>query len=934
MSQWENLHESSLTVMFRLTKFLVIVFLLAHIAACIWVGIAMVYVVGDNPHLRASQEFFKSIDWHPRCWLVRAEFDGHNRPRTYLFTLYWAFTTLTTVGYGDITAELPLEIGWTILMMSLGTCLFGYIIGNVASVMTHEDETAVLIRNKIQSVTAYMRYREFPRSLANKIQRHYEYSWKRTQVYNEEEILLELPTTVRTEVALYIHRETIMKVPFLKELGEDVIPMLVLKLKPINASPRDVIIKEDYFGEEMYFVVEGECKMFLGGGKVSVPRNLAKRRHKVGSWVSKARTSLSRSDTPEEEKEETRREMEIHIGQIAKGDYFAEYAIILDFAKHPVSVRSQTYCDLFSMSKEDFEDISDHFPNVFDQVIMIGQKRYLHLMRKLQQKRRWATAALVRGVSLQKIEGEDSQDSRNEPMGFAERIRRRRSLQAMILQRKESMEKAKEKTRKNSSGSAGASKSTVLPINGTLPGIASSKYKSNESKDFNEEEDSQQVKPPRRFSLLPQVSLMKVKFSSGLPTSNKKLLQPPETPAKKPLLKGLASNGSLDSQGSSGSFKKSLLSSRISENGEDSSRSSKSSSKSISRKEHNDSYRTLKDKLKESVQEMKGSLSVSTKHLHLGGSESLGSSCRDIDSGSTASTPMPTRMRSRSEEFKPKLSIHMLAKIKMWKNRAVMNVALNNMRSKEKRHRQRIHRKFKGLDSRHSFISQPSFSGEPQSARRGHRGGGGLNREAVHEILTPLNSEMQNVVAHQEVIDQRLEKIESMLHTMFEHAEEGNESMVAMARILGQLANNEGITALSPATRALCHMDSRFTVEDASLRSSDVSNQLTASPKFKGNIDKVDKSVGPENNNDEDETDKDIAEISSSFLNRKRESGSPRAISKAKHSRSPSPDNKKPFEVLRLESVGADSIESTSQMINFVENKIDEQDSLQKDTLS
>uniref|UniRef100_A0A7S3UWV7 Cyclic nucleotide-binding domain-containing protein n=1 Tax=Heterosigma akashiwo TaxID=2829 RepID=A0A7S3UWV7_HETAK len=164
-----------------------------------------------------------------------------------------------------------MEIAWTILVMIGGTSLFGFVIGNVASVMTHEDETAMLVKAKIQSVLAYMRYRDFPDTLARKIRRHYEYSWKRSQVYNEEEILLELPTALRTEVALYIHKDTIIKVPFLKELGDDVIPMLVLKLKPINASPRDIIIKEDYFGEEMYFCVEGELKSYLGGGKISVP---------------------------------------------------------------------------------------------------------------------------------------------------------------------------------------------------------------------------------------------------------------------------------------------------------------------------------------------------------------------------------------------------------------------------------------------------------------------------------------------------------------------------------------------------------------------------------------------------------------------------------------------------------------------------------------
>ena len=70
--------------------------------------------------------------------------------RRYVVALYWALTTLTTVGYGDVIPYTTLELVWTCVVMFVGTCTFGYIIGNVASLITHEDETAVLIRDKVR----------------------------------------------------------------------------------------------------------------------------------------------------------------------------------------------------------------------------------------------------------------------------------------------------------------------------------------------------------------------------------------------------------------------------------------------------------------------------------------------------------------------------------------------------------------------------------------------------------------------------------------------------------------------------------------------------------------------------------------------------------------------------------------------------------------
>jgi len=454
--QWESLNENSVTLVFRLSKFLMIMFLMSHISACVFMGITMFYIPDDGRAgilTHASMDFeypFEHIEFNPSSWIVEKGFDGFGRGRTYLITLYWAFTTLTTVGYGDITAFLPLEIAWTILVMILGTSLFGYIIGNVASVMTHEDETSVLIKNKIKSVMAYMRYRNFPTELANKIKRHYEFSWKRSQVYNEEEIISELPATVQMEVALYIHRETIMKVPFLRELGDDVIPMLVLKLKPILASPRDVIIKEDYFGKEMYFVAEGKLKMYIDGGQVPAGTNyvvpwtvtLAKLRKKSpnASFI-KRQKALKVID--EKEMEEQTRELEIFVGQIKKGDYFAEYSILLDSTKHPNSVRTLKTCDLFSMSKAAFEEISAQHPSVYQQVVKVGKKRFLDLMTKLEAKRSWGTKAYADGVSIELIEGEEeyktkvSRFSDKQPMGLADRWRRRRSIINTIQKKNE-----------------------------------------------------------------------------------------------------------------------------------------------------------------------------------------------------------------------------------------------------------------------------------------------------------------------------------------------------------------------------------------------------------------------------------------------------------------------------------------------------------------
>jgi len=108
-----------------------------------------------------------------------------------------------------MTPEKDSEIVCCCMVMLIGTCIFGYIIGNVTSLITHEDECSVLIREKITAINSYMNYRHLSPDIKQKIRNHFEYSWKRATVFNENEILQELPTSLRTEVALFINSEII-----------------------------------------------------------------------------------------------------------------------------------------------------------------------------------------------------------------------------------------------------------------------------------------------------------------------------------------------------------------------------------------------------------------------------------------------------------------------------------------------------------------------------------------------------------------------------------------------------------------------------------------------------------------------------------------------------------------------------------------------------
>ena len=57
----------------------------------------------------------------------------------YLAALYWTFTTMSTVGYGDITARTGLEQFLAIVLMLFGVVFFSFVIGSISSIFNRLD---------------------------------------------------------------------------------------------------------------------------------------------------------------------------------------------------------------------------------------------------------------------------------------------------------------------------------------------------------------------------------------------------------------------------------------------------------------------------------------------------------------------------------------------------------------------------------------------------------------------------------------------------------------------------------------------------------------------------------------------------------------------------------------------------------------------------
>lgn len=64
-----------------------------------------------------------------------------NSSDKYLTSIYWTVTTITTVGYGDVSISTNLERVFCIALMVLGVVAFGLLSGSLTNILSNYDVT-------------------------------------------------------------------------------------------------------------------------------------------------------------------------------------------------------------------------------------------------------------------------------------------------------------------------------------------------------------------------------------------------------------------------------------------------------------------------------------------------------------------------------------------------------------------------------------------------------------------------------------------------------------------------------------------------------------------------------------------------------------------------------------------------------------------------
>jgi len=183
----------------------------------------------------------------------------------YTVASYWAFTTMTTVGYGDISASTIAERLWAILGMLVGGFVFSGLIGAMSKLINSRDLSKQAYKDKMDVVGAFVKDSKLPNELRLRVLRFF----RRQEVhaYEEHSLLSQLPFKERMDMLWYNYGSLIMSVPVFRTANRMFLGEIMNSLEPMNLQPGTMIVYQGESASHVYLIAKGLVELLCDDGE-------------------------------------------------------------------------------------------------------------------------------------------------------------------------------------------------------------------------------------------------------------------------------------------------------------------------------------------------------------------------------------------------------------------------------------------------------------------------------------------------------------------------------------------------------------------------------------------------------------------------------------------------------------------------------------------
>ncbi|XP_072381885.1 voltage-gated delayed rectifier potassium channel KCNH8 isoform X1 [Diabrotica undecimpunctata] len=307
-----------------LTLLMLFFTLVAHWLACIWYVIAEKEVDTDLGWIHTLAERLHL----PHAYNVTS-LDA------YVTALYFTCSSLTSVGFGNVSANTTNEKIFSICVMLIGALMHAVVFGNVTAIIQRMYSRRSLYQQKWRDLKDFLTLHQIPKELKQRMQDYFQTMWSLNHGIDIHETLKEFPEELRGDVSMHLHRE-ILQLPIFEAASQGCLKLLSLHIRTNFCAPGEYLIHRGDALSYIYYICNGSMEVVQNNMVVAI---LGKG-DLVGSDINMHLQHSSNGPSSENQRE---RSTDIVI-------------------KSSSDVRALTYCDLKCIHMQGLVDVLRLYP--------------------------------------------------------------------------------------------------------------------------------------------------------------------------------------------------------------------------------------------------------------------------------------------------------------------------------------------------------------------------------------------------------------------------------------------------------------------------------------------------------------------------------------------------------------------------------------------
>uniref|UniRef100_A0A4W5KCZ6 Voltage-gated delayed rectifier potassium channel KCNH4 n=1 Tax=Hucho hucho TaxID=62062 RepID=A0A4W5KCZ6_9TELE len=232
--------------------------LLAHWMACIW------YVIGKKEMEANAYSWDIESPYDPLGEVNGTGLSGPSLRSVYIASLYFTLSSLTSVGFGNVSANTDAEKIFSICTMLIGALMHALVFGNVTAIIQRMYSRWSQYHTRTKDLKDFIRVHHLPQDLKQRMLEYFQTTWSVNNGIDSNEVIQLIKDELRSDITMHLNKE-ILELSLFASASRGCLRSLSLHIKTTFCAPGEYLLRQGDALQAIFFVCSGSMEVLKDG---------------------------------------------------------------------------------------------------------------------------------------------------------------------------------------------------------------------------------------------------------------------------------------------------------------------------------------------------------------------------------------------------------------------------------------------------------------------------------------------------------------------------------------------------------------------------------------------------------------------------------------------------------------------------------------------